>query len=68
MEYQKIISLLNNTNNQPTKFISKNWVEVNDDAHGHCIKYTRIRIFTNPYSPVFSRIYDSFLIREKTGQ
>ena len=33
MEYQKIINLLDNTPNQPTKFRTKNWVEINDDAH-----------------------------------
>ena len=30
MEYQKIINLLENTPNQPSKFRTKNWVEVND--------------------------------------
>ena len=34
MEYQKIINLLDNTPNQPTKFRSKNWVEINDDSRG----------------------------------
>ena len=34
MEYQKIINLLDNTPNQPTKFRSKNWVEINDDSGG----------------------------------
>ena len=34
MEYQKLIYLLNNTTNQPTKFTTKNLFEINDDAHG----------------------------------
>ena len=34
MEYQKIIKLLDNTTNQPTKFRTKNWVEINDDSRG----------------------------------
>ena len=34
MEYQKIINLLDNTPNQPTKFRTKNWVEISDEAHG----------------------------------
>ena len=34
MEYQKITNLLDNMNNQPSKFRTKNWVEVNDDARG----------------------------------
>ena len=32
MEYQKIINLLENTPNQPTKFRTKNWVEINDGS------------------------------------
>ena len=32
MEYQRIINLLDNTPNQPTKFRRKNWVELNDDS------------------------------------
>ena len=34
MEYQKIINLLDNTSDQPTKFIAKNWVEINDVSPG----------------------------------
>ena len=34
MEYQKIINFLDNTLNQPTKFITKTWVEINDDSCG----------------------------------
>ena len=32
MEFQKIISLLDNTQNQPSKFSTKNWVEINDES------------------------------------
>ena len=34
MEYQNIINLWENTPNQPTKFRTKNWVEINDDSRG----------------------------------
>ena len=34
MEYQKIIRLVDNTPNQPTKFRIKNWIEINDDSRG----------------------------------
>ena len=30
MEYQKVINLVDNTSNQPFKFRTKNWVEIND--------------------------------------
>ena len=32
MEYQKIINLLDNTPNQPSKFETKNSVEINDGS------------------------------------
>ena len=31
MRYQNIINLLDNTPNQPTKFRTKSWVEINDE-------------------------------------
>ena len=32
MEYQKIISLLEKSSNQTSKFRTKNWVEKNDES------------------------------------
>ena len=32
MEYQKISGLLNDASNQPSKFRTRNWVEMNDEA------------------------------------
>ena len=34
MEYEKIINLLDNTSNQPSRFRTKNWVEIRDDPRG----------------------------------
>ena len=34
MEYQKIIILLDNTSNQPPKFRTENWIEINDESRG----------------------------------
>ena len=34
MEYLKIIDLLNNTPNQPSKFRTRNWSEINDESQG----------------------------------
>ena len=34
MEYQKIINLLDNTSNQPSKFRTKNCAEINDESKG----------------------------------
>ena len=34
MEYQKIANLLNDESNKPSKFRTRNWVEINDDVRG----------------------------------
>ena len=34
MEYQKIASLLDNASNQPSKFRTNKWVEINDESRG----------------------------------
>ena len=34
MEYQKTANLLDNKPDQPSKFRTKNWVEINDKSRG----------------------------------
>ena len=34
MEFQKIANLLDNASNQPSKFRTRNWVEINDEPRG----------------------------------
>ena len=34
MEYQKITNLIDGESNQPSKFRTKNWVELNDESRG----------------------------------
>ena len=34
MEFQKISNLLDNTPDQPSKFRTKKWVEINDESRG----------------------------------
>ena len=34
MEYQKILNLLDDASNQPSKLKTKNWVEINDESRG----------------------------------
>ena len=46
MEYQKIANLFDNASNQPSKFRTRNWVEINDESRG---TYTSNDIkFINP--------------------
>ena len=46
MKYQKLVSLLENTPNQPTKFRTKNWVEIND-LHGTYSTNSQIKLKTS---------------------
>ena len=34
MEYQKIRNFLDNASNQPSKFRTKNWIEISDKSRG----------------------------------
>ena len=34
MEYQKIANLLNDESSQPSKFRTRNWIEINDESRG----------------------------------
>ena len=43
MEYQKIANLLNDESNKPSKFRTKNWVDINDDVKGICTPNKQIR-------------------------
>ena len=46
MEYQKIANLLNDASNKPSKFRTKNWVEINDDVRGVYSPNKQIRFKT----------------------
>ena len=46
MEYQKIVKLLDDTTNQPSKFRTRNWVEINDEQKESMITDSNIRFKT----------------------
>ena len=47
MECQKIMNLIDNKPNQPTKFRTKNWVEINDDSRGTYNTNSQIKFKTS---------------------
>ena len=51
MECQKIINLLENTSNQPSKFRTKNWIEINDQSRGVYNTNSDIRFKTTMLKP-----------------
>ena len=46
MEYQKIVNFLNDASNKPSKFRTRNWVEINDDIRGAYSPNKQIRFKT----------------------
>ena len=46
MEYQKIANLIDDVSNQPSKFKTKNWVEINDESRGTYNVNSQIRFKT----------------------
>ena len=46
MEYQKIVNLLNDESNKPSKFRKKNWVEINNESRGEYSSDKLIRFKT----------------------
>ena len=51
MEYQKIINLLDDTRNQPSKFRTRSWIEINDESKERCdnsnIRFKKYSIRSN---------------------
>ena len=43
MEYQKIANLIDDTPNQPSKFRTRNWFEINDESRGACNVNSQIK-------------------------
>ena len=46
MKYQKIANMLDNESNQPSKFKTRNWVEIDDDVRGEYSPDKQIRFKT----------------------
>ena len=47
MEYEKIINLLDDTTNQPSKFRTRYLVEINDQSRGNYCKNNQIKFKTS---------------------
>ena len=66
MEYQKIINLLDNKPNQPTKFRTKNWVEINDESRGTYNKDNQIRFETSMLRSSLCDYSDAYILVKGT--
>ena len=63
MEYQKIIKLLGNTPNQPSKFRIKYWVEMNDGGSRTYNPNSQIKFKTSMLKSSLCRYIDSYVLR-----
>ena len=66
MEYQKIINLLDNTTNQPTRFRTKNWTEINDDSHGWNNTKSQIKFKTSMLKSSLCDYSDTYILSKGT--
>ena len=66
MEYQKIINLLDDTMNQPTKFRTKNWVEINDESCGTCNTNIQITFKTSMLKSSLCDYSDAYILVKGT--
>ena len=62
MEFQKIINLLENTPNQPTKVRTKKWVEINNGSCGTYNTNSRIKIKTSMLRTSFCDYSDAYIL------
>ena len=62
MEYHKIINLSDNTSNQPTKFRTKNWVEINDDSRGTYNTHRQIKFKTSMLRSSLCDYSDTYIL------
>ena len=66
MEHQKIIDLLDNTPNQSTKFRTKMWVEINDDAQGTCNSNSQNKFKTSLLKSSLCDYNDAYILMSGT--
>ena len=66
MEYQKIVNLLDNASNQPSKFRTKNWVEINDELKESYNANSDIRFKTTMLRSNFCDYADAYMLIKGT--
>ena len=66
MEYQKIINLLDNASNQPSKFRTKSWVEINDESRGGYNVNSQIKFKTTMLKSSLCDYSDTYILVKGT--
>ena len=66
MEYQKIANLIDDASNQPTKFETKNWVEINDESRRAYNVNSRIKFKTTMLKSSLCDYSDAYILVKGT--
>ena len=62
MEYQKIENLIDDESNQPSKFRTKNWVEINDESRGTYNTVSQIKFKTTTLKASLCDYSDAYIL------
>ena len=62
MEYQKIANLLNGGSSKPSKFKTRNWVEINDEARGTYSPNKQIKFKTSMLRSILCDCSDAYIL------
>ena len=66
MEYQTIANLIGDTSNQPSKFRTKNWVEINDESRGTYNVNSQIKFKTTTSKSSLCDYSDAYILVKGT--
>ena len=66
MEYQKIANLIDETSNQPSKFRTRNWVEINDESRGTYNVGSQIKFKTTMLKSSLCDYSDAYILVKGT--
>ena len=66
MEYQKIANLIDDTSNQPSKFITRNWVEISDESRGAYNVNSQIKFKTTMFKSSLCHYSDAYILVKGT--
>ena len=66
MEYQKIANLIDDTPNQPPKFRTKNWVEINNELRGRYSVNSQIKFKTTMLKSSLCDYSDAYILVKGT--
>ena len=66
MEYQKLANLLSDASNQPSKYRTKNWVEINDESRGTYNVNSQIKFKTTMLKSSLCNYSDAYILVKGT--